>query len=134
VRAADTSVVVAALAGWHEAHAPASAAIAGGVRLPAHCLLESYSVLTRLPPPHRFEPRLARELLQARFADEPLSLDGEAQRSVLDRLVGADISGGATYDALIGLTAAHHDALLLSRDQRAARVYAALGVRFELVG
>ena len=125
---------MAALASWHEGHEAASAAISRGVRLPAHCLLEAYSVLTRLPPPHRFEPRVARDLLRARFQDEPLTIDGPAHRALLDRLVEAGISGGATYDALIGTTAARHDALLLSRDQRAARVYEALGVRFELVG
>ena len=131
--AADTSVVVAALAGWHEGHHAASAAIAGGVRLPAHCLLEAYSVLTRLPPPHRFEPGVARNLLRSRFPDAPLTLDGQAHGALLDRLVEARISGGAAYDALIGATAAEHDALLLSRDQRATRVYATLGVRFDLV-
>ena len=131
--AADTSVVVAALASWHEGHEAASAAVAGRVRLPAHCLLEAYSVLTRLPPPHRFEPRVARDLIRARFPDEPLTIDRPAHSALLDRLVDARISGGAAYDALIGMTAAHHDALLLSRDRRATRVYAALGVRFELV-
>lgn len=132
--AADTSVVVAALAGWHEGHDAAAAAVTGGVRLPAHCLVETYSVLTRLPSPHRFAPRLARELLQATFVDEPLTLGGAAYAELLLRLAQAGISGGAAYDALIGVTAAHHGALLLSRDRRAARVYAALGVGFELVG
>jgi predicted nucleic acid-binding protein len=134
VRAADTSVVVAALASWHEGHAAASAAVAGGVRLPAHCLLEAYSVLTRLPPPHRLGPQAARDLLGASCTEPPLTLDGDAHAALLERLADAGISGGAAYDALIGITAAHHDALLLTRDDRAVRVYAALGVRFELVG
>lgn len=133
MRAADTSVVVAALASWHEGHEAASAAVAAGVRLPAHCLLESYSVLTRLPPPHRFAPRVARDLLRARFDGPPLTLDGVAHRALLDRLVDAGLSGGATYDALIGVTSAGHDAVLLTRDQRAVRVYSVLGVPFELV-
>lgn len=134
MKAADTSVVVAALASWHEGHAAASAAIAAGVRLPAHCLVESYSVLTRLPPPHRFEPRVARDLLRATFANPPLTLDAAAHAALIDRLVEAGVSGGAAYDALIGVTSARHDALLLTRDERAMRVYSALGVRFELVG
>jgi predicted nucleic acid-binding protein len=134
VIAADTSVVVAALTGWHEGHDSASAAIAGGARLPAHCLVEAFSVLTRLPAPHRFEPRLAHDLLQATFGDALLTLAIAAHATLLGRLVEAGVSGGAAYDGLIGITAAHHDALLLSRDQRAASVYARLGVRFELVG
>lgn len=131
--AVDTSVVVAALASWHEGHEQASAAVDRGVRLPAHCLMESYSVLTRLPPPHRMEPGLVRDLLHARFPDAPLPLHGDSH-AVLDRLVDAGVSGGAAYDGLIGITAADHDAVLLSRDRRAARIYAALGVRFELLG
>lgn len=133
MKAADTSVVVAALASWHEGHASASAAIAGGVRLPAHALLEAYSVLTRLPPPHRFASRTARDLLRSTFADAPLTLDAREHPSLLDRLVEAGISGGASYDALIGVTASRHGATLLTRDPRAAKVYAALGVRFERV-
>jgi predicted nucleic acid-binding protein len=134
VKAADTSVVVAALASWHEGHAAASAVVATGVRLPAHCVLESYSVLTRLPPPHRIEPRMARDLLRARFDGPPLTLDALAHASLLDRLVEARISGGAAYDALIGVTSAENDAVLLTRDQRAVRIYSTLGVPFELVG
>ena len=69
----------------------------------------------------------------ATFKGEPLTLDGSAHGALLDRLVEACISGGAAYDALIGATAAEHDALLLSRDQRATRIYALLGVRFDVV-
>jgi hypothetical protein len=54
--AADTSLVVALFASWHEAHDAAREALPGEVRLPAHVLIESYSVLTRLPPPHRALP------------------------------------------------------------------------------
>jgi predicted nucleic acid-binding protein len=133
VKAADTSVVVAALAGWHEGHAAASAAVAAGVRLPAHCLLESYSVLTRLPPPHRLAPRVARDLLRSTFGEPPLTLGAAAHAGLLDQLVEARVEGGGAYDALIGVTAARHDAILLTRDHRAVRVYAALDVRFELV-
>lgn len=48
--AADTSVVVAAFASWHEGHESALVALARRPRLPGHVALESYSVLTRLPP------------------------------------------------------------------------------------
>ena len=133
MKAADTSVVVAALASWHEGHAPASAAVAGGVRLPAHALLEAFSVLTRLPPPHRFEARAARDLLRGTFSDAPLTLDAREHPALLDRLVEVGLSGGASYDALIGATASRHGATLLTRDSRAVRVYAALGIAFELV-
>lgn len=42
-------------------------------------------------------------------------------------------AGGAVYDALIAAAALEADARLLSRDERAARTYAAIGVQFELV-
>jgi predicted nucleic acid-binding protein len=133
VIAADTSVVVAALATWHEGHGSAWAAVERGVRLPAHCLVEAYSVLTRLPPPHRIAPGPARDLLRGTFPGEPLTLEGRAHHALLDRVVDAGVAGGAVYDALIGMTAASHEALLLTRDRKAGRVYAALGVPFELV-
>lgn len=53
--AVDTSIVVAAFASWHEAHEAARGALSEEPRLPAQVAVESYSVLTRLPPPHRAE-------------------------------------------------------------------------------
>lgn len=67
--AVDTSVVVAAFATWHDGHGAALAALDRHPRLPAHVLLESYSVLTRLPPPHRTSPATASSFLELRFAD-----------------------------------------------------------------
>jgi hypothetical protein len=37
--------------------------------LVAHCAVESYSVLTRLPAPHRVAPNLVDEFLRAEFPD-----------------------------------------------------------------
>jgi len=48
VIAAGTRVVVGGFASWHEARASASSALARKPRLPAHVLIERYSVLTRL--------------------------------------------------------------------------------------
>ena len=47
---ADTSVLVAGFASWHESHAAAREALRCA-RVVAHSLVETYSVLTRLPPP-----------------------------------------------------------------------------------
>jgi hypothetical protein len=58
MRAVDSSVVIAAFATWHEHHAIARKAMAGRPRLVAHAAVESYSVLTRLPPPHRAHPSI----------------------------------------------------------------------------
>jgi toxin FitB len=62
-----------------------------------------------------------------------LTLDASDHAGAPVRLAAAGISGGATYDGLIALTALEHDLELLSRDRRAARTYRALGARFQLV-
>lgn len=43
------------------------------------------------------------------------------------------ITGGATYDALIGATAARADATLVSCDERALPVYVAVGANVDLL-
>ena len=132
--AVDTSVVVAGLASWHEGHAVASLALKRGPRIPAHVLIESYSVLTRLPPPHRMQPDLVAELLRGRFRQAPLTLGGKGHVSLLRFAVEGPISGGAIYDALVGITAKRAAATLLTRDRRAVSTYDVVGVRYEFVG
>jgi hypothetical protein len=61
----DTSIVVAAFASWHENHAAADRALDGKTRLVAHCAIETFSVLTRLPPPHRVAGHFVRDFLAA---------------------------------------------------------------------
>lgn len=131
--AADTSVVVAGFASWHEGHRAAVEALDRRPRLLAHVALESFSVLSRLPPPHRVRPQLVAEFLHARFPERPLGLPAAAHLRLLDEAARAGISGGAVYDALVGATARHAGATLLSRDARAIRVYELLGVSYELV-
>lgn len=131
--AADTSVVVAAFASWHEQHAAADRAIAQGARLVAHSALEVYSVLTRLPPPHRAPAALVRDFLEARFPEPYLTLDAAGHRALVPRFVALGIAGGATYDALISATAAHAGATLVSCDGRAATTYERFGVQVELL-
>lgn len=131
--ALDTSVVVAALLGWHEAHEQARRAARGG-GIPAHALVESYAVLTRLPAPHRVAPGVASRLLAGWFPSVRIFVPSpELARSVVGRLAAAGIGGGAAYDALVGLTAAEHGAELRTRDQRAAATYEALSVPHRLV-
>ncbi|MFN2377378.1 MAG: type II toxin-antitoxin system VapC family toxin [Candidatus Binatia bacterium] len=130
----DTSVVVAGFASWHEAHAPAAAALSRRPRVPAHVLVESYSVLTRLPPPHRAPANLVATFLAGRFEDPPLSLPPGSHLRLIEEAAAAVITGGSIYDALIAATARHSKARLLTRDRRAVLVYEKLGVDFEIVG
>lgn len=129
MKAADSSLVVAAFASWHERHEPARRLLDGGLRLVEHCALESYSVLTRLPAPHRSPGNLVRDFLVARFPDSPLRLGVAEFRKFLLGLPEQRVTGGSTYDALVAATAASHDAELVTCDRRAAPVYESYGVR-----
>lgn len=130
--APDSSVVIAALAPWHEAHDQARQALAGSAsapRLIAHVAYETTSALSRMPEGRRVAPRVVLEALTQRFPAGWLQLDAVGVRSALERAVAAGLRGGALYDALIAATAAGHGARVLSADLRARRAYDALGVQ-----
>jgi predicted nucleic acid-binding protein len=133
VIAVDTSVVVAAFASWHEAHAAAEAALARKPRVPAHVLLESFSVLTRLPPPHRAPPDLVLAFLAERFTKVPLALPARMHLRLVERAVAAGIGGGSIHDALIAATAISAKARLLTRDRRAVPTYERLKADYEFI-
>ncbi len=131
--ALDTSICVPALLEWHEAH-DACRQAATGALAPAHVLVETYSVLTRLPPPHRVDHDVARRLLSGRFpASAVLVAPVELQARVVEMLSDAGVAGGASYDGLVGLTAAHHHETLLTRDHRAVPTYDRLAVEHQLL-
>jgi predicted nucleic acid-binding protein len=125
--------VIAAFASWHESHDAARRLLDAGVRVVEHCTLETLSVLTRLPPPHRASADLVRDFLRERFPQPFLRLSTKAYRKFLFELPERGIAGGAVYDALIAATAAEHGAELLSCDRRAASSYELYGIRFALV-
>jgi predicted nucleic acid-binding protein len=131
--AVDTSVVVAGFASWHDGHGAAAAVLARRPRLAAHVLVESYSVLTRLPAPHTASAAVVDEFLRHRFPQAPLVLPAKAYGPLLRTIASSGVQGGAAYDALIAATARHANALLLTRDRRASATYEKIGVRFELV-
>jgi predicted nucleic acid-binding protein len=134
VGAVDTSVVVAAFASWHEDHALAVRTLAGGPDLLAPVALETYAVLTRLPPPHRAEAAIVRDFLARAFPRQWLTLPEDAWRRVIDDLGGLGVTGGASYDAVIGMTAVHHGRELLTLDLRARRTYELVGLRTRFLG
>jgi len=123
-------VVIAALSAWHERHGEAAEALDGVTALPAHVVLEAYSVLTRLPSGLAVAPRVASEVLDNRFGGEPLQLTSRDRRSVLPTLAQAGVFAGAACDRLVALEAATHDRTLLTLDQRAQVTYRRLGVPF----
>ena len=133
MKAADTSMVIAAFASWHESHEAARRALDGGLRLIEHCALETYSVLTRLPPPHRTSGIIVRDFLKTRFPQPFLRLGGSAYKDFIFGLPDHGITGGAGYDALVAATAADCGAELVTCDRRAMPVYERYGLRTQLL-
>src|SRR5438105_15643750 len=105
--------MVAAVSSWHEHHPAAAAEIARRLErrerlvVAAPALVEAYSVLTRLPSPHRLGAADARAVLEASFlaGSRLVALDARAYRDVLRRAPGEGTSGGRIYDAVIAACA-----------------------------
>jgi predicted nucleic acid-binding protein len=134
VTAIDTSVAVAALTAWHESHDAARRA-AVGASIPAHARLEVYSVLTRLPRPHRLDAEIAGEVILRWFPPaRTIIASKRLSGSIVERCLAAGIEGRAVYDALVGATASEAGDVLRTRDRRAAITYERLGISFEMIG
>lgn len=130
----DTSAAVALVLATQEHHAATLEALAGRrLGLSGHAAFETYSVLTRLPPPARRTPRAVGRLLAVNFPDSRFLGPGRAA-DLLASLPGLGLAGGSVYDALVGATALEHGLVLATRDRRALETYRALGVNAELLG
>ncbi|UJP10894.1 PIN domain-containing protein [Microbacterium sp. KUDC0406] len=124
----DTSVLIAVLAPWHPEHERTREVVRDVTAIGAHVLLESYSVLTRLPH-GRLDAVTASDALAA-LPWGIIDLMPKARESLVPQLARAGVIGGAVYDGLVGMTAAAHGLTLLTRDRRARRTYDALGVAY----
>lgn len=129
----DTSVAVALVVADHEHHAATFAALAERrLGLAGHAAFETFSVLTRFPPPTRRTPAAVDRLLAANFPATRF-LSAAAADALLRRLPPLGIAGGSVYDALIGAAASEHEVTLVTRDRRALATYRALDVAVELL-
>lgn len=79
-------------------------------------------------------PGAAARVLQSRFGESPLALGAGDREQLLERLAGAGVFGGATYDGVVALEAAAHGHTLLTLDERAQATYRRLGIDFALLG
>ena len=130
----DTSVAVALVVGDHRHHEATFAALEGRrIGLAGHAAFETFSVLTRLPPPARRTPAAVARLLAVSFPESRF-LGAEAARSLLADLESRRVAGGSVYDALVAAAAIEHGCTLATRDLRAHDTYRALGARLELIG
>ena len=129
----DSSVLVAAIAAWHPRHAVAHDRVDTGVRsLAGHVLVETYSVLTRMPTPQRLPSHIAADAI-TRLRERVITLRASDYAQLMRLLAVAGVTGGAVYDAVVAFTAKRHDLSLLTMDARAAPTYEAVGVRYELL-
>ncbi|HWC36614.1 MAG TPA: type II toxin-antitoxin system VapC family toxin [Mycobacteriales bacterium] len=129
----DTSVAIPLLVRSHSDHEAVARWWAGQqVALSGHALVETYSVLTRLPGDARLTPGDAARLLEARFAS-PLLLSSSRARRIPETLSRLGIAGGAVYDAMVALPAKDHGVPLATRDGRARGTYDAIGVELIVV-
>lgn len=119
--ALDTSCLIPLLCKWHAVHEETQA-VCNDLRgrntpiiIPAHALLECYSVLTRMPARYRFLPSQAYEILLDNFSqDVEIAPNTPAMVwSVLGELSRRGLGGGLTYDAAIARTVREAGATLL---------------------
>lgn len=105
--AVDSSVIIAGLLSWHEFHERAFSALekaiaSGTLLVPLAALVESYSVMTRLPSPHRLRPEIAHQLLRDSFRDAVVvALSPKKAWTFLGECAAGAVAGGRVYDAVI---------------------------------
>lgn len=128
----DTSAAIALVHPGHEHHLAVMSHAAGRtLGLAGHAEFETYSVLTRLPPPQRLSSAAALRLINTNFPHTK-HLSAPHAASVLKAIASAQVAGGSTYDALVGLVTRHQGLELLTCDARAIQTYRALQVDFLL--
>jgi predicted nucleic acid-binding protein len=75
-----------------------------------------------------------RDFLERAFPRHPLTLPADRVAGLIGELVAAGVSGGATYDAVIAITAAQHHRRLVTLDARARTTYERVGVDVRFIG
>ena len=129
----DTSVALALAVVGHEHHQATRKAIGCRSCGPSgHAAFETFSVLTRLPPPNRRTPHAVARLLAHNFPGSRF-LSAQGAQRLHARLAPLGIAGGAVYDALVAAAAAEHGITLATRDRRAAEIYRTLDIDYELI-
>ncbi|MGI8726158.1 MAG: PIN domain-containing protein [Solirubrobacterales bacterium] len=132
--AADSSVLIAGFLPAHPALPEATTGlqrVRSGGRLIAHTLAETYATLSTAP--FDVEANTVLDYLDQFNPESAVGIEPDALSERLRELDCSGIHGGATYDALIAVTARDHGLTLLTLDRRAVRSYEALGTRYELL-
>ena len=129
----DTSVAVPLVVADHEHHYAVVNAVGNKtLGLAGHAAFETFSIVTRLPPPARRSPGAVARLIAHNFPATRF-LSDQVAAELLARLGTLGIAGGAVYDALVGAAAVEHGLTLMTRDRRAVDTYRRLDVTFVLI-
>lgn len=122
----DTSAAISLVTQDSAAHDEVRDACVGLVLgLAGHALLETYSVLTRLPGGSRLSPAAASRVIAHEFPGS-VALPADQSVHAVTELAEAGVAGGAVYDGLVALAARSAGLTLLTCDRRALGTYAAL--------
>ena len=104
----DTTVLIAAFCSWHQDHPACLSAwrgcLSGGVSpiIAAHSVAEFYSVLTRLPSPHRLSAADAYALVETNMAKQSIiALSPQDYLEAIADCRNRRVVGGSVYDALL---------------------------------
>src|SRR5438445_1379155 len=129
----DTSVAIPLVVADHEHHHAVVDAVGNRtLGLAGHAAFETFSIVTRLPPPAQRSPGAVARLIAHNFPATRF-LSDHAAAELLARLGTLGIAGGAVYDALVGAAAVEHGLTLMTRDRRAVDTYRRLDVGFLLL-
>jgi predicted nucleic acid-binding protein len=108
----DTNVIVAGLLVDHDRHDVCRSWLDRAKNkefqalISVHSLAELYSVLTRLPMPHRLSPRTVERMLNENLANfERIALSVTDYEIVLADVIRLGITSGGIFDALISRAA-----------------------------
>ncbi len=109
----DTSVLVAGMLTLHTHHSRALPMLASAKNgqldavVSAHSLAETYSTLTRMPPPLRISPQHAWLAIKSNVLSvmTVFALTANDYRDLIEHLAQNNIAGGVTYDAVIAWAA-----------------------------
>ncbi len=130
---ADTSVAVALCSADHPRHRAAIRCVGDRpLGLAGHAWFETFSVLTRLPPPGRRSPQDVISMMRENFP-ETVFISAAEQHSFTLELPSLTISGGAIYDALVALAVRKSGASLITADRRALPTYRLIDIPVALI-
>jgi predicted nucleic acid-binding protein len=119
--ALDSSFLIALVCDWHDHHPRTVRSYQhwldrdSQIVIPAHAILECYSVLTRIPAPYRLPADIARDVIEGNFAQRAaiVGIKAGAIWDLLNTVTRHGVGGGQVYDALIAWCAVEAGATVL---------------------